>query len=106
MTTATQIDISVDQINDILSAAELEPMAVYADYSGRCMYGEECLGFVIDHNAQMRLGRALAQVLGEELAKEVEGHARTDSMGLDMIVYFPGVTAKNWEDDEEGIILW
>ncbi len=50
--------------------------SVYEGYSGRCMFGDVCLGIV---------GPDIAEI--KRVAK-FKG-ARTDNMGLDYIVYWP-----------------
>lgn len=50
-------------------------------YSGRGMYGAECLAAV---------ARTAQDVYAELSAREIRA-ARTDSMGLDVVVYWPGV---------------
>jgi hypothetical protein len=63
-------------------------------YSGRSMYGKECVAFECDRGEEMFM---LIEILSEathnyepdvidELAKVLKG-AKTDSMGLGMIVY-------------------
>lgn len=67
-------------------------------YSGRGMYGAECLGVTCDDPVVLAftLGRALgehnteASNYGEELVT-IPRSICTDSMGLRHIVYFPGV---------------
>lgn len=82
-------------------------------YSGRSMYGRECLG-VTTHS----MGDLIADVMvaaadwtqdepdGDRAAgdaAEAFRQMRTDSMGHDTIVYFPGVpfTDDDSSDDEE-----
>lgn len=81
-------------------------------YSGRGMYGKECLGADIDRGG---LGSFMADVImgmeahvaaenREEIAEAFRSMS-TDSMGLGMIVYFPGVPYEGdteSEDDEDG----
>lgn len=79
-----------------------------SDYSGRGMYGATCIGFVIDSQSVMALGIAIAHALDEvarlerlrasddesdvdELAAAFARGVREDSMGLQSIVYFPGI---------------
>lgn len=70
-----------------------------SDYSGRGMYGKTCIGFDLNHASDaMYLGAAIAQVMGLEGALLV-GRARQDSMGLGIIVYFPGVTLAAQDDN-------
>lgn len=75
-------------------------------YSGRGMYGRECLGVDVGRG---ELGELLAVVVENveeddryEVAQVLRGMA-TDSMGLGMIVYFPGVPFfdDGSDDDEE-----
>lgn len=81
-------------------------------YSGRGMYGAYCVGVTCGRNEAFSLGVKVAMALqatGEEDAESsVEALAdlrvATDSMGHDMIVYFPGVAwvdAESEEEDEE-----
>ena len=86
-------DLSV-AIRNVDSEAEL-----YKDYSGRGMYGDECIGIVCHDTDQMmyRLGWELS---GTELG-DILGNATTDhdSMGLREIVYFPRLQAPTQEDN-------
>ena len=73
-------------------------------YSGRGMYGKECLGVSIDRGG---LGNFIADVLEnldtdrvEEIA-EAFRHLSTDSLGLGMIAYFPGVPYNGSSSDDE-----
>jgi hypothetical protein len=69
-------------------------------YSGRGMYGKECVGIEIDGG----IGELFATVLEtchkqdgymvEDLAEAFRG-MRTDSMGRGTIVYFPSVPCQN-----------
>lgn len=85
--------------------AGLSDEAIYEGYSGRCMYGDKCFGLTVDG-----VGEAASVLLafvaegGEsefyermELAQELAQAMRTDSLGLQMIAYFPGYEL---EDDE------
>lgn len=65
-------------------------------YSGRCMYGDKCVAFVVDGNV---LG-AVANIVvaaddnGDAVA-DVFSDACMDSMGRGTIVYFPMIA---WDD--------
>ncbi len=75
-------------------------------YSGRCMYGEECLA-VTDFD----IGPLFAEILRsvdrddvEEVAEAVESF-KTDSLGRGTVIYFPGTPfydedAENEDSDE------
>lgn len=66
-------------------------------YSGRCMYGDKCVAFVVDGNV---LG-AVANIVvaaddnGDAVA-DAFNESRMDSMGRGTIVYFPLIA---WDDD-------
>ena len=95
----------------------LEPTQyICRSYSGRGMYGKECLGVTLQEGDS--LGKFFGQVLDEIAAgsdeDEIEVIAddfhsmQTDSMGLGMIVYFPkvpfvddGVDREYSDEDED-----
>lgn len=74
-------------------------------YSGRWMNGKECLGVICNH-----LGQLFSEVISEtmhldkfqvsDLAVDVQDF-KTDSMGKDMIVYFPHVPFDGEDEEEE-----
>lgn len=96
-------------IQEALDLAELDAH-IYKDYSGRAMYGAVCDGIVFkNHGAAFLFFLALGQVASHELEElelddetafddledaviELTHQARTDNMGHDLIVYFPGYT--------------
>lgn len=64
-------------------------------YSGRGMYGEECLGVVCDSPIYMCASvMARAASYGYHLDDLVAlfGKSREDSLGLSAIIYFPSIT--------------
>lgn len=85
------------------------------DYSGRGMYGKSCLAFTINEGgspfkAAAEIVEAAFCLFHDSLPEELEGltceefladvvgfcqRARTDSMGLGTVVYFPAI---EWED--------
>jgi hypothetical protein len=90
----------------------------YRSYSGRGMYGKECVGFTTGYGLSNRVELAFGYELSDcvELALTLKvtfdddtiiklfRHARTDSMGQSTIIYFPRV---EWdtsisEPDEDG----
>lgn len=82
-----------EKILDLCNAAELD----YRAYSGRAMYGKQCLG--IAHNQPERVICTLFSVALEldweredlqSLAEALQ-ESCTDSMGRSAIVYFPDV---------------
>jgi len=69
-------------------------------YSGRGMYGKSCVGVTCGWAEAFTLGVKVGAVLASEDSAEALADlwVRTDSMGHDMIVYFPGVA---WDEDED-----
>lgn len=78
----------------------LDDMGIeYRSYSGRGMYGDECLGVDCDRSEAASIPAKLVLELmaaGEREAAETVAMAqiRTDSMGLGQIVYFQDI---KWE---------
>ena len=76
-------------------------------YSGRFMYGKECLAIVTDNVAKafLMLGSGLAYGGGRssDLLEQLSEHwVRTDSMAFDTVVYFPDIALPDdFTEDEE-----
>ena len=60
------------------------------DYSGRCMFGETCIGIISDNTTLtcMQLTDYLSNNGCEDIIRKL-GTPRTDNMGMSYIVYFP-----------------
>lgn len=81
------------------------------DYSGRGMYGRVCVGFttgdLFKAGVAVAMAAALAADEGEERGAMLDLQdlsVRTDQMGFDVIVYFPGVAwpeGRAREDEED-----
>lgn len=81
--------------------AKIEAFAVahsgkLRSYSGRAMYGARCLGVTVgrwDYEDAFKAAKRLRS----------RGAARSDSMGLDVIIYFPdaGAPSQAWMDSED-----
>ena len=85
-------------ICDAIRNAGLEPR----DYSGRGMYGKECLGFTTDNEIADCVNIALTLAPGDVIdAAALFNNSRTDSMGRSTIVYFPSVPWFGEEEEEE-----
>lgn len=74
-------------------------------YSGRAMYGKECLGVTCSNpiRAVLETVAYLVENQGdsEEVTEAIDALARdprTDSMGMAAIVYFPNIA---WEEEDE-----
>jgi hypothetical protein len=89
--TTEHIDTIQDLISDI-DGAELR------SYSGRGMYGKQCLG--IDMDSMADAFRFALMVEDEDLTVALSNPC-FDSMGLGIIVYFPNVEAPEGIDDDE-----
>ena len=81
-------------------------------YSGRNMYGNNCLGVTL--SSRIEPMRFVAEVLehvadhdGDDMADMLDELVRglrdckTDSMGRGMIIYFPMIDFEGEEDDDE-----
>lgn len=89
----------VELLKETCGSPECEDISFYVDksYSGRFMYGDTCLGFCIARNADWldifdmfeNVNPHLFEKVEKEL-RELKNCTRTDSMGLDKILYFPG----------------
>lgn len=94
--------LTPDQLDELRDAvADVD--GTLRPYSGRAMYGQECLGIDLDSEADaFRIALAVSGELAEAL-----NSPRFDSMGLGIIVYFPnvevpeGVTDDDEEDEDE-----
>lgn len=71
-----------------------------SDYSGRGMFGDTCIGCVVN-NTFTFIADIIREISTydnkEELMEEFAdmlNKAKTDSMGLDMIIYFPSFNSK------------
>ena len=86
------MNITTEQALSIAYAADLDTDDVRTDYSGRAMYGRECLGFIVPSTGMLlNLGMAIGSTLDSWQAQSMMHGARTDSMGMDLVIYFPDV---------------
>lgn len=93
-------------VQEALDLCEIEAN-IYTGYSGRAMYGKRCDGIVVKSFGDAFLFfLALGQVASHEMEElpldgdefdeledaviEMTQTARTDNLGSDVIVYFPG----------------
>lgn len=83
---------------------------LYKDYSGRCMYGAECFGFVTDApGAELKFAiQLLNYIEGDsdkdivmELLENMSECAATDSMGRATIYYYKQLQWAESGSDEE-----
>lgn len=92
-----------------LTRYETDGVQIRSHYSGRCMYGRSCVGFVGDFGDVLpfliQLGAELESLDDNGFLNELN-QAAMDNMGMDIIVYFPKVEwgaepLVNKEDEED-----
>lgn len=89
------INIIDHRLEDLLNEEGID-VTVRNGYSGRSMFGSECFGIAIRGCNQLQLAAAMTFVFAQDDAGdgldllELFAAARTDNMGYDTIVYFPG----------------
>lgn len=90
--------LTTEQIETIQYLASEIDGAELRSYSGRGMYGKQCLG--IDMDSMADAFRFALMVEDENLTFALSNPC-FDSMGLGIIVYFPNVEAPEGIDDDE-----
>ena len=75
-----------ESLQDVIERLEDQDYVIQTDYSGRFMYGEECLAVEIESIEQLFSLGALLYDHQEEL-----GSVKIDQLGLGYIAYFPKV---------------
>lgn len=102
--------IDVKQMTELLELVRVceGNLSLYPDYSGRCMYGKKCFGFVLTRElSEGKLAVLLDRQLRddedfEQFLEELDfDNASQDSLGLDRIVYWPQI-----ECTEEAIKMY
>lgn len=89
--------LDIDTINEadaseLDSLAETYEMTLRNDYSGRGMYGEKCFGIDYWSTSSWEVAKYLMEALGVDRTYQIMEVHHMDSMGMDYIHYFPGVT--------------
>jgi hypothetical protein len=97
-TSARAASLTIDAIRDAGYAVR--------KYSGRFMYGECCVGLIVPRDdSPFSAGVAVSRELNAVAALNDVAFAlpdsRTDSMGLDAIVYFPSMAWPDGVDDDD-----
>lgn len=90
----------LDTIEEVASYHDIEVRS----YSGRGMYGESCLGIVIDSSAMMRFTIDLREACLATATILADSQMRQDSMGRDSeIIYWPYIRLNGTTlGDDEG----
>lgn len=96
ITMKTKMTISINQVDDAIDLVDVWDVEV-KQYSGRGMYGEQCLGLVGKISACYAVIAALMYSVGAEDGLKLIKAAQVDSMGLDSVVYLPGVILEGGE---------
>lgn len=94
-------------VSDLLVSVIEDHAEIRHDYSGRCMFGEKCFGFVAE-NPEAVIAEIQTDINGiyrpEEFQQEFSEllqHSRRDSMGFDRILYFPGYQTTETDKEAE-----
>lgn len=101
------LTIDAEIVREALDNAGLDYSAFRFDYSGRGMYGDNCIGLVGSDGDAIKfcayLAKALdaAEVLDFDSAIEDLANARSDSMGLSGITYWPHMAVDSWEGEDD-----
>lgn len=93
-----QVELTREVFNLVVDVADEVGMTTQT-YSGRAMYGKQCLGVVGSLSEFVRFTLALveaaslddAEPLAEVIEAMREGRTSSDSMGLDTIFYWPSM---------------
>lgn len=86
------------QVNGLLNTVDPDH-SMLPEYSGRGMYGNECLAFASNNLSAAQLGAlvalALQNVIDYDIAIEVMTDLRSDQLGLGTVVYLPSLAVKD-----------
>ena len=95
--------ITSDQLTQICDVMDLEYYKARVTYSGRGMFGKQCVGFDLDYAGELfKLGAAFAEVLGHDATCDLS--PTTDGMGMGIIAYFPRLElaeGDTWDKDSD-----
>ena len=99
----TQTILSNEQAQILQDAAEAacwdDEGRIYIGYSGRGMYGDECVGVTLDSMSRLYAFALEFASRDAELA-DLMGSPRTDDLGLGMIAYWPRYHTEDGCEDE------
>lgn len=92
--------IEFDLLEELANEVEGEARG---SYSGRGMFGRNCVGIVIDSERDLvSLGLAIAELVEDEDLKQVLANStRTDSMGRSLIAYWETISCEDAPDEDE-----
>lgn len=81
-----------------MAADNWDDVELLTDYSGRGMWGDHCIAFYIDNYALADWGDVLAFIAertSDKYALDLSIAARTDTLGLGIVIYWPWMQAPN-----------
>lgn len=87
----------IDTITDAAYEADVE----LRSYSGRAMFGSQCVGVSADSESGAALFLVLVSKSDSDLAESLAKNLRTDSLGSGIIAYFPSFASVTDEDEDE-----
>jgi hypothetical protein len=94
------LDVLTEMVVDLIQ----DDFEMRTDYSGRGMYGKNCIGFTTDNPTLFLMGLTAALIelgnSGEDVPSWINLRVCQDSMGLSTIVYFPNWGLDTDTDDE------
>lgn len=92
-------EFAMSEILEVCDNAGIHEDAVFPNYSGRSMYGKECLGIRYDNIGDiLAFVVAAADKWGIYTMDDFYGMA-TDNFGLGMVAYWPSIQVDVEEDD-------
>lgn len=80
----------MDQLQELLESIGLTPTR----YSGRGMYGEECLAVVVTGGALQTLAAIIEAAPSTKIAAKIARDLRMDNLGHDTVLYWPSTPFK------------
>ena len=80
-------------IQKIIRLAENRGLRPHRQYSGRCMFGATCIGFVGENAECAALASFIKRKTGKSFAY--------DNMAMEMVYYFPSITDDGEEEDDD-----
>lgn len=89
-----KLTLNSDQLELLQQFADDYDYSFSCDYSGRNMFGKECIGFTLEpEQSEFWLGMELGQhLLARGQMLDAFRKPKTDSMGLGTIIYFPNIS--------------
>lgn len=101
--------------NELIEVLETEyEVNVYRDYSGRGMFGDTCFGIICGRSANSEMHKfycamhelaviedpdyASVKVIAGEFWNNTDLSVAQDSLGLDLILYFPGIHCESMDE--------